>query len=292
MSTFVDFKIEQLDSNEIPNKLKEIPEPPKKLFYRGTWPNKGMRVLAVVGSRKFTTYGREVCEKLIRGLAGYPIVILSGLALGIDTIAHETAIDNNILTMAIPGSGLDEKVIYPSSNKRLAEKILDCGGLLLSEYEPDFHATAWSFPRRNRLMAGLADAVLVIEAEIKSGTLITARLATDYNRDVMTVPGSIFSDTSEGPNLLLKLGAIPITSSQDILEAFGLASVGDNIQKKLDLTDCSPNEIRILQCLDTPVDRDELSRRSGLSARDLNQVLTLMELKGMIKENAGEIYKK
>jgi DNA processing protein len=233
-----------------------------------------------------------VCEKLIRGLAGYPIVILSGLALGIDTIAHETAIDNNILTMAIPGSGLDEKVIYPSSNKRLAEKILDCGGLLLSEYEPDFHATAWSFPRRNRLMAGLADAVLVIEAEIKSGTLITARLATDYNRDVMTVPGSIFSDTSEGPNLLLKLGATPITSSQDILEAFGLATDNNSKQAELDLSDCSPNEIRVLQCLDIPVDRDELSRRSGLSARDLNQVLTLMELKGLIKENAGEIYRK
>src|SRR3989344_5297892 len=162
----MNWEIKKLTSGNFPPQLLEIPQPPKELF--------------IVGSRKYTTYGKEACEKLIEGLRGYPIVIVSGLALGIDSIAHKKALDVGLTTIAFPGSGLDPKVLYPATNAHLAERIVEAGGAVISEFEPDFRATPWSFPQRNRLMAGISDAVLVIEAEQKSGTLITSRLATEY----------------------------------------------------------------------------------------------------------------
>ena len=208
-----------LKQSELPERLLEIPQPPKEIYIEGTFPvGDDLKFLAVVGSRKHTNYGKDACEKLIAGLKGYPVVIVSGLALGIDSVAHRAALDNGLKTIAIPGSGLDRHAIHPQTNVGLAERILKNGGCLLSEYKPDFRATLWSFPQRNRIMAGLSHAVLVIEEEEKSGTLITARLATDYNRDVLTLPGSIFSKSSNGTNMLLRMGATPIRHSADILE--------------------------------------------------------------------------
>jgi DNA processing protein len=214
-------KIRTLSSEEFPEWIKEIPQPPQTLYVRGALPTSQHIYLCVVGSRKHTSYGKEICQKLIRGLKGYPIVIVSGLAIGIDTIAHETAIDAGLKTIAFPGSGLDDSVIYPRSNLKLAHDIIEMGGCLLSESEPLFKAEIYSFPKRNRLMAGMSHAVLIIEAQEESGTLITARMALDYNRDVLAVPGSILSPNSKGSNELIRQGATPITNSSELLEALG-----------------------------------------------------------------------
>lgn len=218
----MDFPIKELAQGEFPQLLLEIPQPPKQLNYRGVLPQSGMKLLAVVGSRKYTSYGEEAVEHLIGGLQGHNIGIVSGLALGIDSLAHEAAMRHGLYTLAIPGGGLSDSAIYPTSHKPLAKKILESGGGLLSEYDPDFRATTWSFPQRNRLVAGIAEATLVIEAGEKSGSLITARLTADYNRELLVVPGNIFSDNSKGTHQFLKLGATPITEPADILNALNI----------------------------------------------------------------------
>lgn len=277
-----------LEENEIPKQLLEIPEPPKKLYIEGTLPEKGSIYLAVVGSRRITSYGREVVEKLFAGLKGYPIIIVSGLALGTDAYAHEMALKYGLRTVAFPGSGIDPRVIAPSTNRLLAKRIVEAGGCLLSEFEPLQPAGVWTFPRRNRLMTGLARAVLITEAQDKSGTLITARLAVDYNRDVLVVPGSIFSQTSIGTNSLLRLGATPITKSEDIVEALGF-SIDKSEQINREVKDCSPEEKEILEILIEPMSRDDLVRMIDKSVSEANSLLSIMEIKGLIKEEYGEI---
>lgn len=274
----------------LPYLLEQIPDKPTSLTIRGPFPDENKyKFLTVIGSRKFTTYGRQVCEKIIKDLAGYPIVIISGLALGIDSIAHQAALDNNLLTVAVPGSGIDDSVIYPASNRGLASKILASGGALVSEYEPTFKATNWSFPKRNRIMAGMSHAVLVIEAENKSGTRITARLATDYNREVFSVPGSIFSPSSRGTNELIREGAMAITSGQDILDFFGFDTKNTPIQKQLLSTD--PDEQKILDLLSEPLSRNAIAQKIGMHIIKLNIIISSMEIKGLVKEDKGTIYK-
>lgn len=275
--------------NNFPPLLKEINDPPKSLRIIGNLPKEGNKILCVVGSRKYSPYGKEVCEKLISGLRGFPITIVSGLALGIDSIAHKSALSAGLQTVAVPGSGLGAKVLYPSTHLPLAEKIIQAGGGLLSEFEDDFRATQWSFPQRNRIMAGMSDAVLVIEAEIKSGTLITSRLATEYNREVMTVPGSVFSKTSEGPHMLIRLGATPITKSENILEAFGFEKKEEGEPDEMKYADCSEDERKILALLQNPMPRDLLVRSLKIPVSDANGFITLLEIKGLIKESMGEI---
>ncbi len=284
-----DFPIKKLLQDEFPKELLEIPEPPKELFIRGKLPSNDLKRLCIVGSRKYTNYGKEACEKLIRGLKGYPVVIVSGLALGIDSIAHEEALRSGIHTIAVPGSGLGEDVIYPRTNLPLAYDILRHGGCLLSEFDKDFKATSYSFPQRNRIMAGLSQAVLVVEAEAKSGTLITSRLATDYNRDVLTIPGSIFSNTSEGPLMLLRLGATPVATSKDILEALGIETDTELKTESL-FTNLNDDEKILISTLHTPISRDEIIIKTNWDASKLAQMMTLLEIKGVIKESGGKVY--
>lgn len=283
-------KIREVNKADFPRRLREITDPPKKLYLRGEFPPEDYKYLCVVGSRKYSEYGRLAVEKLIAGLRGYPVVIVSGLALGIDSLAHYAALSAGLKTVAVPGSGLDSKVLYPASHKQLADKIVASGGCLLSEFEPNFRPTSFSFPQRNRIMAGLSDAVFVIEAELKSGTLITSKYATEYNRDVFTVPGSIFSSTSAGPHMLIRLGATPITSSVELLEALGFSLEADSQQLKVSsYSDCSPAEQKVIAILKTPMPRDELIVALEMSARDTNTLLSIMEIKGIIKESMGEI---
>lgn len=287
----MDSEIYKLEEKDFPEKLLEIPQPPKQIFVKGELPNwDETKFVTVVGSRKYTNYGKEACEKIISGLRGYDIVIISGLALGIDAIAHKTALETGLKTIAVPGSGIDSNVIYPSMNRGLAEKIVESGGCLLSEFEPDFKATQWSFPQRNRIMAGLSDVILVIEATEKSGTLITARMGTDYNKDVAVVPASIFSAGAKGSNKLLSQGATPITCSEDLLDLLGFTAEKNPEQKKLEFENCSDEEKQVLEFLSEPLSRDELSRISKIPIMKLNPIISLMEIKGIIKENAGEIY--
>lgn len=283
--------IYKLKNEEFPEALLEIPQPPKTLYIRGKLPDKKMVYLTVVGSRKYTSYGKDMCNKLIAGLKNYPIVIVSGLAIGIDSIAHQTALDNNLITIAFPGSGLDNKILHPQTNVRLAQEIIDKGGCLISELKPSWKATLYSFPKRNRLMAGIAKAVLIIEAEEKSGTLITARMALDYNKDILAVPGSAFSSNSNGTNELIKQGAIPVTNSEDILMALGFEIKKIKLSDKEKYADCSKDEMKIIELLREPIPRDELIRNSGLPIGEANALLSIMEIKDLIKEELGEVKK-
>jgi len=292
----LDMQYEPDDINKIlpkdfPEALKEIPEPPKELFLRGALPDpKKYYYLAVVGSRKYTGYGRDATERIISGLKGYPICIVSGLAMGIDGIAHRSALDNELPTVAIPGSGLNDKVIYPRTHLNLAREIIENGGALISEYEPDLHAAPWTFPQRNRLMAGIAQGTLVIEAEEKSGTLITARLALDYNRNVFAVPGSIFSATSKGTNKLIRQGATPITTAEELLQELGLIEekFSEAEGKPLDLTLYTEEEQQILVLLDTPASREDILASISLTPREALSTLTVLEIKGVIREKMGK----
>ncbi len=282
-------EIKKLPKNKFPKALLEIPQPPEDLWIMGELPPPNLIYLCVVGSRKNTTYGREACEKIIEGLKGYPIVIVSGLALGIDAIAHKKALAVGLKTLVFPGSGLSFESMHPKTNILLAKEVVKSGGCLISEFPPDFKATLWSFPMRNRLMAGISKAVLIIEAEEKSGTLITARLTTEYNRDLLVVPGSIFSANSKGVNKLLHQGATPVTSSEDVLEALGFElPKNEERQAKLFL-DLSPDEKKVADLLREPSARDDLIRAMKMSTPAGNALLSIMEIKGLIKEEAGEI---
>jgi len=280
--------IRQLNSKDFPPLLAEIPQPPKELWAQGTLPPADITLLCVVGSRKYTTYGKQVVDKLIGGLRGYPVGIVSGLALGVDALAHEAALENNLYTLAVPGSGLDESVLYPSTNKRLARRILDSGGGLLSELSPTTPAAKWTFTQRNRIMAGICPATLLIEAGEKSGTLITARMTVDYNRELLVVPGSIFSPTSLGTHQFLKLGATPVTEASDILAVLGIEehAPGEATPRPV----LSPSEEQVLVYLHEPTDRDTLIRTLNLPVAEAGILLMQMEMHGYITCEAGVYY--
>jgi DNA processing protein len=284
-------EIKKLPKNKFPKALLEIPQPPEDLWIIGELPPENLIPLCVVGSRKFTSYGREACEKIIAGLKDYPIVIVSGFAMGIDTIAHRQAMKVGLKTMVFPGSGLSPDVMYPNTNVKLMKEVVENGGCLISEFEPDFKATQWSFPMRNRLMAGISKATLIIEAEDRSGTLITARLTTEYNRDLLVVPGSIFSSNSKGTNKLLHLGATPITCAEDVLEALGFELKNDEEKQAKLFLELSRDEKKVVDLLRDPSPRDDLIRAMKMSTPSANALLSIMEIKGLIKEELGEIRK-
>ncbi len=283
------FDLRILEKENIPKSLLEIPQPPKKLYIAGNLPDEDTVCLAVVGSRKCTTYGKDVVKKLISGLKGYPIAIVSGLAVGIDVIAHQCAIQNGLQAVAFLGNGISKEVFYPSSNWNFAEEIVNAGGCLISEFPPERKAEIYHFPMRNRLVAGISKAVLIIEAEEKSGTLVTARMALDYNREVLAVPGNINSPNSKGTNKLIREGATPITCSEDILEALGFETE-ENEEKQMKLfEDLSPEEKMVVELLREPIERDELIRTMKMPTQKANSILSIMEIKGLIKEELGEI---
>ncbi len=285
---FMKFDLKILNGESIPKVLREIPQPPKKLYIAGKLPGAQTTFLAVVGSRKYTTYGKDAVRKLISGLKGYPIAIVSGLAVGIDSMSHEAALENGLLAVAFPGSGLSEEAFFPKTSLKLAEKIILAGGCLLSEFEPDLKAAYYTFPMRNRLVAGISKAALIIEAEEKSGTLITARMALDYNREVLVVPGAINSPNSKGTNKLIRGGATPITCSEDILEALGFKTDKASKQQSL-FEDARPEEKEVMKILREPQPRDDLIRSMKRPTAEANALLSVMEIKGLIKEELGEI---
>jgi len=216
------YPVQKLLPADFPLGLLEIPEPPAALWLRGTLPPSGHKKLSVVGSRALSQYGKEACEMLIAGLSGYPISIVSGLALGADACAHRAALANGLHTIAIPGSGLDDRVIGPRANLGLAQEILKAGGALLSEHEPSYAAHPHDFPSRNRIMVGMSDVVLVIEAGERSGTLITARLAGEYSRDLLCVPHRIGDPHGYASSIFIPLGAALVTGPEDILVSLGI----------------------------------------------------------------------
>lgn len=270
--------------------LKELPERvrPKKLYIKGTLPPPDALIVAIVGTRRPSYYGKEAAYSIARKLAEHRIVIVSGMARGIDSIAHKAALDAGTPTIAVLGTGLDERVIYPRENMEVAKKIIGEGGAVISEYEPDTHAEHWTFPQRNRIIAGISRTTIVIEAGAKSGALITARFATEFGRDVFALPGSIYSSQSQGTNNLIKQGAIPITSELDILEALGLKEEAT----PANAANVSSEEQKILSALEEELALDEIIKKTGLPAGEVLALITTLEIRGMIKGIGGGIYRK
>lgn len=271
-----------------PALLKEIPDRPEVLYYRGRLPA-DMAAVAIVGTRKYTGYGQAVTEKISSLLAIHGLTIVSGLAIGIDTFAHRSCLEAGGTTIAVLGSGIDRAGIYPGQNRFLAEKIVGQGGALVSEFPPKTPPLKQNFPQRNRIVAGMTAGTVVVEADIKSGALITARLALDYNREVMAVPGNIFSQFSQGTNRLLKQGAKVITGAEDILETLDIetrqsAPVGKEPSR-------SPIETLILENISGEARHiNELVRLTELDTSEINSTLAIMEMKGMVRNLGGMKY--
>lgn len=278
-----------LPDQNYPPLLKEISDPPHTLFYRGTLPPAEQPTIAIVGTRRLTNYGKLVCEEIAYQLAEQGLIIVSGLALGIDGISHQSALQAKGLTYAILGSSVERKKIYPGRHVPLAEEIIKHGGGVISEYPPGFTPTQYSFPARNRIIAGLSLGTLVIEAPTESGALITARAALDYNREVMAIPHPVTSMTGAGNNQLLKIGARVITSAADVLEVLNLQSL-----KKISTTKKQPTnetEEKILTTLTNETKTiDAIIKETGLPSASVSSTLMLLEMKGMVKNLGGATY--
>lgn len=278
-----------INNLDYPPLLKQIYDPPFCLFVRGTLHPENC--LAIVGSRKFSQYGKQVTENLSEDLVHRGITIVSGLALGIDSIAHESALRNNGKTIAVLGSGIDPAHIAPANHSALAEKIIAQNGAIISEYPPGTMPTKYSFPQRNRIIAGLSFGVLVIEAAEKSGTLITAQCAIDNGREVFAVPQNINSQTSGGTNNLIKNGAHTVTCVEDIIETLNIQETINSVENKIKIESLSPTESQIIQHLTKePIHIDEIIKTSTLPSNLVNSALSMMEMKGIIKNLGGMMF--
>jgi DNA processing protein len=259
--------------------LADIAQPPKCLYLAGSVPEIRHPTVAIIGTRKPTTYGKEIGYRFAYELAARGVIILSGLALGLDSIAHQAALDAKGMTIAVLPGPLD--AIYPYSHRKLAENIVGSGGALLSEYPPGAEIYPKNFIARNRIISGLADGVLVIEAAAKSGTMHTANFALEQGRAVMAVPGNITSPASEGCNNLIKSGARLITSIDDILDEIGLTA---DAQQTFLAPAENADEQKILELLAQGIrDGDELQQKSGLTPAVFSQSLTMLEITGRIR---------
>jgi DNA processing protein len=260
-----------------PPRLRAIFDPPPALYLRGAGDPEllGRRAAAVVGARSCSPYGAQAARMLGRELAAAGLVVVSGLARGVDGEAHRGALEAGGPTVAVLGCGIDRD--YPASNAQLSRRIEE-QGLVVSEYEPGVEPAPWRFPARNRIIAGLCEAVVVVEARERSGALITADFAVDEGREVFAVPGEITAGLSIGTNALLKLGATPLTSAQDVLDALGIER-----PEAVDAVDVSPVAARILELVrDAPCGADELTTRGVHAAGAISAALTELELAGLV----------
>lgn len=263
--------------------LDSIASKPKKLYSIGFLPSERQPSIAIVGTRKPSHYGKEVTHQLAYELARKGIVIISGLALGVDSIAHRAALEAGGTTMAVLGNGLPS--IYPSSHKALAEQIVSAGGAIISEYSEGTPAIGFRFLERNRLVSGLADAIIITEAAARSGTLNTAGHALEQGKEIFVVPGNITSPLSAGCNALLRQGATPITKADDVLEVIAPELLQP--QSSLPLGD-TPAETALILLLQSGVrDGEELQQKSQLAPQEFAQALTMLEINGTIRSLGG-----
>ena len=276
-----------LDDAAYPDHLREIADPPPVLYVKGELLSADRWAVAVVGTRRVTADGRQVVERLVPEMARAGVTIVSGLARGTDALAHRVALEAGGRTLAVLGSGLDR--IYPTEHAGLAREIVGRGALL-SEFPLGTPPDALNFPRRNRIISGLAMGTLVVEAGETSGALITADFALEQGRDVFAVPGSILSPASEGPNRLIKEGAKPVTCAQDILEELNLTAVAQHeaVREALPENETEATLLRLLSS--EPLHVDELGRSSALPVAQVSSALTMMELKGLVRQVGGMNY--
>jgi DNA processing protein len=284
--------IQKMDRDDpwFPESLREMPSGPKVLYCRGEWPRAGEKMIAMVGSRICSDYGKRAGRDIAQGLVEAGFTIVSGLTPGIDTIGHTVAVENGKRTVAVLGTGIDRQSLYPKSNLDLSEEIVKNGGCLLSEYPAGTRGAKFTFPQRNRIVAGLSLGVVVIEAKEKSGSLITARWAKKLGNPVFAVPGSIYSLNSEGCNELIRQGALLTRKSADVLEALGY----DPEPKQATMFgNASAEEKLILEVISgEALETDKIIAATGLAAAQALSLLSLMEIKGLVKSIGGMKYYK
>lgn len=274
-----------IESNQYPHLLKYIKDPPRKLYYIGDLKILEFPTVAVVGARKASSYGKWVAEKIGMRLAENDIVVVSGMAAGIDSISHKGALSVEGKTIAVLGCGID--ICFPTFNKSLRDEIAK-KGLLISEYPPGYPGSKYTFPQRNRIISGLSLATVIVEAGLNSGSLITAERAVEQGRIVFSVPGNINSVHSVGTNKLIQDGAYPLAFIDDIFEFLGLnkkiknevfQELGEDEKKVLDMIGKS-----------TEITVDCISRATGLKISEVNAIVTILEMKGIICSSAGKIF--
>ncbi|MDD5693358.1 MAG: DNA-processing protein DprA [Patescibacteria group bacterium] len=277
-----------LNSPKYPKLLREIYDPPGVLYYKGSFDHHDL-MIGIVGSRKPTDYGRHITYELSYDLAKAGITIVSGLALGIDSIAHQAALDAKGKTVAVLGCGLDN--IYPGTHRKLAQDILESGGAIISEYPIGVPPLKQNFPARNRIISGLSQGLVVTEAAEGSGSLITARAALDQNREVFAIPGPIYNKNSFGPNNLIKVGAHMVIEVQDVFDEFGLVAPKETINMRRMLPDNPSEEIIFKVLKDNPKHINMIIKESALKQNDVSSLITMMEISGKIKHLGGMIYR-
>lgn len=278
------------DDEKYPHLLKNISDPPMILYVKGDLDSCNLnRTLAIVGSRKASTNAKDVLAKILSELRNTDICIVSGLASGIDTSAHQGALSNNLKTIGVIASGFD--FIYPTANKDLYKKIEENNGAIITEYFPTIEPLKWHFPQRNRIVSGLSHGTLVAEAAIKSGALITANLCLEQGRELMCIPGLVSNPNTQGIYKLLKQGAAMVTCAEDILNALNWEVKIETIDKKAD-SEYSEDEAKILNSIEIePKTFDIISSETGIEFNTLLVCLTNLELQGTIKQVDGEKYK-
>ncbi len=294
----LDAEIEKLNQESIqllcytdnlyPRLLLETPSYPPLLYYRGSITDADELMIAMVGTRKISTYGRSVTPTLVSGLGTAGIVIVSGLAFGVDALVHQTCVDNHWRTIAVVGSGLDQRSVYPKQHQYLAEQIVATGGALISEYPIGTPAFKQNFVARNRIISGMSAGTVVVECNAKSGALITARHALDQNRSVYAVPGPIYADGSAGPHNLIRMGAQLITRAEHILEDLRIPISTSAI---VSIHEFTPDQQMIIQHLSfDPVSADALVRQTSLDAATVIAILTVLEMEGVVRNLGAQQY--
>ncbi|MGH2565389.1 MAG: DNA-processing protein DprA [Ginsengibacter sp.] len=289
------FKIRPLflTDNEYPKRLLNCYDSPTLLFYKGTTNLNHSKVVAVVGTRNHTEYARQLTDKLISGLAEENVLVVSGMAYGVDALAHKAALKNNLPTVGVLAHGLDQ--IYPNEHSHLAKDMIKQGGGLLTEFRSNSKPDKHNFPIRNRIVAGMSDAVVVVETDIKGGSMITAELANGYNKDVFAFPGKTNDNKSAGCNYLIRNNkAILITKAEDLIQSMGWEEKKKHSAKKqkelfIELTDDEKKVIKILQEKES-VPIDEINFKSGLSSSAVAAAILNLELQNVIKSLPGKIY--
>ncbi len=278
-----------INSSEYPYLLRQIKDPPPKLYFKKDWDaDIFSETLSVVGSRKMTRYGEQITDKLITAIAGAGITIVSGFMYGIDAQAHNAAVKTGGRTIAVMPCGIDR--IHPEYQMDLYNSILKNKGLIVSEYPGDTPPALWTYPRRNRIIAGLSPVLLVIEAGIKSGALITAKIAKKYNKIIYAVPGPMLSSVSQGTNMLIKQGAQIVTSKQDILSEYGITSKNELFSKK-ETYGLNKTQVKILKLLSNePMGIDDIARISKKNISDIGADITVLSIKKHLSLNEGKYY--
>jgi DNA processing protein len=275
-----------------PQRLLNCYDSPTILYYKGNADLNAAKIVSIVGTRSNSDYGKNICEKMLEDIAAQNILIVSGLAFGIDTIAHKASLKNNLKTVGVMAHGLDK--VYPAQNKSLAVDMLSQGGLL-TDFMSGTNPDRQNFPRRNRIVAGMCDALIVIESSAKGGSLITAELANSYNKDVFAIPGKVSDSRSEGCNYLIRNNkATLITSAKDLLESMNWNDAPKKVKQQRELfIELTPEEKIITDILKERenIQIDELYFKSGLSSSAVAQALLMLEMQGVVASLPGKVFK-